>query len=272
MRAHTILNTLWAALPLVLAALALRPVTASQLRRFAERYHTPSTPETASLLRRLVFRYRAARLVGLAVGLSVPPLTFAVGLQAPDDAVSFGIAGYLIGAFVASVLPTLPATRTRSASLLPRSAADYLPRASLRAPGVAAALGVAATVVYALEPHTLDPSYTTSSSGVGVAVVAALATAVAVRLVVRRPQPVASTDELSVDDAMRSHSLHTLSAAGLAIALLGTAGALWQMGGSSTSSLVRAVGLVLGLVALASALAAWFYRLEPWHVRRTFTS
>ena len=271
MRLHTVLNTAWAALPLLLAALALRPVTERSLQRFTDRHEVARTGEADAFLRRLLFRWRAMRLAGAAIGLSVPSLAFATGLHV-SSALSLGVAGYLTGAFVASVLPSRPRTRTRSASLLPRRAADYLPRSSLLGPWVAVAVSAGATLVYVLEPRTGNSGAAGLTSVLVVTVVAALASALAVRIVVRRPQPVGSADELAVDDALRAEALHTLTAAGFAIGLLGTAGSLFVMGGYASNHLVRAAGVVAGFTAFAGAIVAWFFRIGYWTVSRTFTS
>lgn len=271
MKIQQLLNTAWAALPVLLALLALRRASARELSRFADRYGISVTTETAPVLNRLIFRSRAARLIGAAVGLSLHPVGSAVGLSLPADGPFFGICGYLIGAFGAALVPSWPGGRRRSASLTPRSAAQYLPRTALLTPPAAVVVSVTATIVYALESRTSEPNFTGSSAGFVVAIVAAVATALAIRVVVRRPQPVMSSELTATDDAIRSQALHILAGAGLALALAGTSSALIEMGVYATNTWIHGIGLVAALVAGFGALTAWLFRSSPWLVRRTPT-
>jgi hypothetical protein len=63
----------WAAFPVVLAVLAVRPVSARELSAFSWRYSLEIDRETLPVVTRSVRRGRAARLAGAALGLSLYP-------------------------------------------------------------------------------------------------------------------------------------------------------------------------------------------------------
>jgi hypothetical protein len=202
---------------------------------------------------------------------SLHPVGVALGITVPDQSVLFGVSGYLIGASGAALLPTQPATRTRRALLVPRRAVDYLPRFVLVLLLVAATVSLATIVVYIIEPHRTLPTFSGSTSGIFLAIGAAMATGIAVRVVVARSQPVSTQDLVAVDDAMRSQALHTLTGAGLAVTLIGTGSCLLEMGGYANNPWLHVGGGIAGLVAFVGALLAWSFRSSAWQVARPVT-
>jgi hypothetical protein len=270
-------NTLWAAFPVVLAVLAVRPVSRRQVRRFVDRYGVAASSGAPAALSGLILRNRASRLIGAAIGCSLPSLAFAIGIAIPNagEGILYGVSGYLIGAFVAALLPTQPATRQRRASLVPRRSGDYLPRLALITPAVAIAVSVAASIVYLVEPRRAIPTFFGAETPIGglvLAVVAGAATVIAVRIVVARPQPLNTPELAAVDDAVRTQALHTLTGAGLAVALTGTGSCLFDMGGFATNPWFHSAGWVGGGAALVGALIAWLFRSAPWRVSRYLPS
>jgi hypothetical protein len=162
---------------------------------------------------------------GLADQRPLPPAPLSV-LAFP----SAWAAGYLLGGVAAELTRQRPHPRqVRAAILAPRRLADYLPAWMLR-----------------------------SERAVALAVLG-------LRAMVRRPQPVASTGELAVDDALRSTSLHRAAGAGLA--------ALLFLLGNQLGALDRhwwALTGFLALVCYGLAIGCWKDLTSPlwWPIRR----
>src|SRR5579862_2626525 len=239
---HRVFISLWGALPIVLVLLALRPASERELNGFGIRYGVRPTPDTHFAMAGYVQRGRRGRLVGAALGLSFYPVLYALGLVIPNQSLLYGILGYPLGAFVAAVIPTSRRSGPRSASLTPRRLSDYLPRSVLLAPAVAVVISACAVVVDRLEPRAPLPYTSDIMVGLGLSAVAAIATLVAIRIVVARPQPIVSPELLAVDDAMRAQTLHTLGAAGIAVALWGTATCLLEMGSNAAPAWLHDAG------------------------------
>lgn len=260
---------LWGALPIALAFSALRPVSPGEIRRFAVRYGVQETAESVSAMHKYIRLGRIGRLSGAAIGLSIHPVLYAVGLGIPNDSAYYGVIGYLLGAFLTALVPRSIGSGTRSASLSQRRLRDYLPRSALVAPMVAVAVSALAVIIYEVEPRRAIPEFSGSTVGLWVSVVAAVATFVAIRIVVARSQPVVTRPLVAVDDAMRTQTLHILNGAGMAIALLGTAACLFEMGGYAAPTWLHIVGQVAGLFALIGAVVAWMFIGASWRVPRT---
>ena len=269
MYTEVVVYGLWAVVPVLFAVLAVRPVSAKELSRFTNRYGLERNPEIDTAAARAVRRGRTGRLAGAALGLSLYPVLFALGWTIPNHSFDFGIIGYLLGAFVTALVPSAPRAKARRASLVPRRAGDYLPRTALVMPTIAAAVSAVAVITYLLEPRRALSSWNGSTSGLGIAAVAAAATFIAVRVVVARPQPLTTPGLDAVDDAVRTQAVHTLAASGISVALFGTAACLFEMGAYASPEWLRLVGVFSGLAALAGSLMAWTFRSAPWRVQRT---
>ena len=239
------------------------------MRAFAARYGIEITPETSNALARSIRRGRAGRLAGAAIGLSLPPVLAGLGVNIPGGGLLYGVIGYLIGAFVAALIPGLQRTEPRRASLVPRRPSDYLPRLALQAPSFAVGASALAVIVYNLEPHQSNVYFTGAPAGLLMTAIAAAGTLLAVRVVVGRAQPMTSADLVAADDAMRTQAIHTLAGAGIAIALFGTAACLFGMGVTASLSWLKVIGVLGGTVALLGSFAAWGFRGAAWRVSRT---
>jgi hypothetical protein len=266
------LYTVWAVFPLVLAVGALRPVSGRELSRFANRYGLVLNPESGLAVTKSVRRGRTGRLAGAALGLSLYPCLSAFGVGIPSESLLYGLVGYLVGAFVTSLVPSSIGTEVRRASLVPRRASDYLPRLALVTPGLALGISTAAVIALVVEPRRTVISFDGSPSGLVAAAIAAVATFAAIRVVVARPQPLSTPELVAVDDAIRTQALHTLAGSGIAVALFGTSATLWAMGGHAAFGWLHATGFVGGLCAIVAALYAWGFRSRPWRVQRTILS
>jgi len=265
---YRVLDGLWSVVPVALAWLATRPVSDRELRRFAARYGLDDSPPTTAVAP-YVRRGRLARLGGAALGLSLHPLLYAAGLAIPNDDLYYGVLAYLLGAFVTALVPLARPAGTRRASLVPRRATDYLPRTAFVVPPATVALCALAVVVCQIEPRRYSLVYGSATGLLVLTAVAVAATLAGIRAVVARSQPVADPVLVAVDDAIRSQAAHTLSGAGTAIALLGAAGALLQMGAYASPAWLHVAGLVAGLAAAAGAVVAWCSIGSAWRVVHT---
>jgi hypothetical protein len=263
---YSVFETLWAAFPVLLAILAIRPVSDTELIRYARRFGLEVSAETRPSLIRTIRRSRTSRLAGAAIGLSVHPVLYALGVVIPNQSAVYGILGYLLGAFGAALLPRSPRVEVRRASLVPRRPSDYLPQIALRGPGISLAISAAAILAYYVEPRQAFPNPTGGTAGLALSALAAVATVIAVRVVVARPQPATSPGLIAVDDAMRTQAVHTLAGTGIAIAFIGTASCLFEMGDSASAEWLRILGLVGGICALAVVSVAWGLRRAAWQV------
>jgi hypothetical protein len=269
MYANVVLYGLWAVFPVVLAVLALRPVSARELTRFTKRYGLELEPETSAAVAGSVRRGRAGRLVGAALGLSLFPVLSAFGVGIPSQSVIYGLIGYLLGAFVTSLVPTSLGVEIRRASLVPRRPGDYIPRLALITPTLAVVISTVAVIVFVIEPRRTVVNFYGTPAGLAAAAIAAVATFIAIRIVVARPQPVTTPGLVAVDDALRAQAIHTLAGSGIAVALFGTGSCLWEMGGYAAPGWLHVTGIVAGACALVGALYAWGFRSAPWRVERT---
>ncbi|MDA8358390.1 MAG: hypothetical protein M0Z95_19350 [Actinomycetota bacterium] len=267
---YRVFDVLWGALPVVLAVLAVRPVSAGELRTFSSRYGIAATPGTHSAMKWYIRVGRCGRLAGAAIGLSAHSVLYALGVSVANQSLFYGIIGYLLGAFVTALVPRARGAQTRQASLAQRRLTDYLPRFAFIALGVAVVVAGLAVAIYELEPRRALPDFSGSSTaGLALVVIVAIVTVVAIRIVVARSQPITSWELVAVDDALRAQAVHTLGGAGLAIALFGASSCLLEMAGYASPTWLHVVGVVAGVAALLGACAAWGLIGASWHVPRT---
>lgn len=268
---YRIAHSLWALLPVALAVMAIRPVTDRETDRFAARYRVPPALRTAPLLIASLHRCRAGRLAGSALGFNLPALAALAGVALPGPELLYGIIGYFLGAFVTALVPLSARTAERAALLVPRRPGDYLPRLALFLPGLAVAAGAAAVVIADIEPHRPHVGLSGTQAGLVVSTIASAATFAAIRMVVHRAQPVAAPEDVTIDDALRSETVHTLTAAGISVALVGTSFCLAEMGGEAAPAWLHWVGLIATLLSLAAAVVVWEFRRSPWFMSRAAT-
>jgi hypothetical protein len=216
------------ALPVLYAVHVIgKPVDRARLERFVTRTGMPVTATNGEQ----VIRYLAAtsrwRTAGLATG-SVAAVLWALPERQVTVNVLVLLAGWFVGALVAEarVAHLHPEGRRRAALLLRRRATDYLPamvwRAlplSLAGHTVVVAGGIAAL---SYEYGSWQPwRWLTEPAAALPWALAPVALAATVRLIQRqvlyRPQPAVAADVRAADDAIRSRSLHVLSACGAAV-------------------------------------------------------
>lgn len=268
MTANQVISTCWSVVPVLLVIFAIRPVSRREIVGFSENYGVKVTQETLPAMTNPIRRARAARLAGAAVGLSVHNVFSGLGVTIPNQGVIYAICGYLLGAFVTALIPSGRTSARRRASLVPRVARDYLPRAALVAPIVIVGISALATLAYELEPHRNFATFSGDIAALPVSAVVVVSSYVGITLVVARPQPIASSSLTVIDDALRTQAIHTISAVGLAISFAGLSTCLFQMAGYTSFGWLRVTGVVLAVAALCAMFASWSFRQARWQVRR----
>ena len=277
---------LWLAVAGVLAA--RRPLEPAELAAWASGHGLEGLPDRRlEPAARYLGRSRLYRTVGGAVpfaaGTVAPSLWAATqGLPAPWPLALFGVrswlAGYLAGVLVAEYRWARPRTGVvRSAALVPRRLGDYLPVRVVAGMRLAALAVSALVPLLAWGPLAAVPVRGLVVGGRGGALATAalaLAVAAAVELALRRlvgrPQPAADPEELAVDDALRSTSVHAVAGAGLAIVLLSLSVQVGLVAANLGGGPGRTAVVALSWACAAAALAAWIRVGHPrrWAVRR----
>jgi hypothetical protein len=256
------------------------------VERWARSAGLPLTAENRRVVRRYLTWNRRARRAGGLAGFVLPNLyggivdhSFA-GFPFP-----FIIVGYLLGAVVAEVVVNRPRRRSGAALLVARRLGDYLPgHVLLLQRGLPVVAVLLLPGAFALSPFPdLVPSPNVEPDTLaGFAVPAAVAVGTAVviealqRLIVARRQPVTSHDDLAVDDAIRSSSLHVLAGAALAMLLFTVAVEVASLAAFAKASAWPAPLAWLPLAGLVAALLAagvyfWLRLPDPhgFQVRRS---
>jgi hypothetical protein len=187
------------------------------------------TEETRPVVRRYLTWSRRARTVGGLVGFLAPVIyalvgEVALGREVITDAGGWSVLlmfiGYLLGALVAELVINRPGGHQGPTMRGSRRVGEYLSHYLLviqRSLGIACAALVGAYVL--LSPFVRTPGPDPGSiaifglPGVGLAVVIEALQ----RTIIGRRQPAASPDDLTVDDAMRSSSMHLVAGTGIAL-------------------------------------------------------
>jgi hypothetical protein len=189
------------------------------------------TQETRPVVRRYLTWSRRSRTVGGLVGFLAPVIyarvvEVALGPDVISESDSGGwsvllmFIGYLLGSVFAELVINSPSRRPGAQMPGSRRPGDYLSRYLLfmqRSLGVACAALVGAYALLAPLARTPepDPRLVAIFGLVGVGVAAVVETLQ--RFIIGRRQPATSPDDLAVDDAMRSSSVHLVAGAGIAI-------------------------------------------------------
>lgn len=213
--------------PLLLAAsLGYGPVSRSRLEAFARLHRLPVTADNGNQVIRYLAVTRRWRCAGLGAGAAA-----AVAWSLPFQRVTVSSLALVAGWFAGALAAELHLARTvrgqrRAAWLRSRTPRDYvgvfvwwLPAAGALALGVPWAL---AATVRALEQPGAWPSGAGTIGGLLVLGGALLIR----RRILLRAQPPAAPDVVDADDAIRSRSLHVLSAAAFVLAVFCAAGEL----------------------------------------------
>ena len=129
-------------------------------------------------------------------------------------------------------------------------------------------------MVYAIAPKNpqrgVDPSVAFVVAAAIVVVAFAALTEWFSRIIVLRPQPAITDDLLAADDAIRAGSIHSLSAAAVALILLSLGWTLLSLAGVTVNPQLGAIVSGLGVACDLGALIAWIVlgHVTNWQVRR----
>ncbi|GGN20183.1 hypothetical protein FHR83_001970 [Actinoplanes campanulatus] len=238
--------TLPVAVALFTAVLTDFPVQREAVRRFAERHGFVVTADNGARIADYLATVRRWRSAGLAAALTAYTIVD-VRNNRLSVSVTFLLAGWFAGAVIAEAqLAALPPGRP-GAGLTPRTAARYLPAAQRYAlPAVILAFAALAAAGGA-------PSGRLAALSAAVAVVAALV-ALTVRRILLRPQPVAAAGALAADEAIRSRSLHAVTAAGTTLVAYCAADLLLRAVAGRSADLAL---LLIPLVAIGVPWWGW---------------
>ena len=218
---------------------------------------------------------RVLRTWGVLVGLFLPPL---VGAALGGDSTAnpvWAFVGYLLGAIYAELSLVRPvAPGRRSASVVPRELADYLPRRLLRAQRLLGVLAVAGGTAAIVVPYgDRSPWLQPPDDVLLVAVVVAggvlgLGLQLVERWLVRRPQPFVEPSLVAADDAIRSQSVHSVAGSGIAVLLVLCGVAAGALAGSDVQ-FFRWTMWVFAALSIVLALNVWlYYGHRAWRVPR----
>ena len=269
----------------LVAVRAVRPLLSVEVDRWLQAHGLDVGADSRAVVARHLQRSRRWRAAGL-----LPPYvagTTATGIWVmlysrdypPEPWHTLGnpgtwIACYALGAVLAELTRPrpFPAAGDRAAALLPRQPRQYLPGWVLPACWAAAAGAVLVTLALRWLPLQDEPTGA-DRSGLLVAASAVDMAAllhVVIRVVLRRRQPYASTEQLAVDDALRSACLHRVAGAGMAFVLLVLAGAVWNLAVVVDLPPLRFLLPVIVMVGLLPAAWCAFVglRAERWRVPR----
>jgi hypothetical protein len=232
-------------------------VSLARLRRFARRHQLTVTAANGERVIRYLATTRRWRTVGLVLGLfSSIGRALSHGAIGVDFLTLF--AGWFAGALVAEIRLARPRFGPqRAASLTARVPAMYLPRLARGLVPVLAAVSVPLIVRGAGPAAWL--------LGAAAAAVAVVVTRVQVT-VLRRPQPVDAPDVVAADDAIRSRSLHVLTAGGATLVLYCLLGQLWLVADLADPGWHLQAWAGFGYFIVP--LLGWSMATAPWRVVR----
>jgi hypothetical protein len=247
------------ALVVAIARNVAKPESADE---WAAQHGIGLTEVTRPMVLHYLTRSRRFRLAGALIGLVIP-----FGTNLPGFEVMIG---YLIGALIAEFTQKrLADGDTRSASLVPRSLSDYLPRYVPMALRSAALLATTYLALYFLSRFGIGVP-TEIWVGASATIVLPLVVEYLLRRMVARPQPAASAELVAVDDALRASSIHAAAGAGLGASLLMLAVMTWIAGSFAYPPVAQWAFYVLAAAMAVSAIVMWL-RLgpaTPWNVQR----
>jgi hypothetical protein len=183
--------------------------------------------------------------------------------------------GWFVGAVIAEWrIATVPVGERRAASLRRRRLGDYVARSAVALAAGVWSLVAAATLIALGDTvlHHRPTRYYQSVPGglwteLALLVVAGAVLVFVANRVLRRPQPLAASDVLAADEALRRHSLYVLVGSALALAgylsaqIVATVGVSGPGSGYQLRDALELVG-ILGL-PIAGALVALSPRRRP---------
>ncbi|MEA2828526.1 MAG: hypothetical protein QOG43_2965 [Actinomycetota bacterium] len=183
--------------------------------------------------------------------------------------------GYLAGALYAELSLVRVATDgERTASLVPRELADYLPRRLLvaqRGLGLLIAAGAGAAAVLPYGDRSPE-SFSVHGDGVLAAGLVGVAFTIGLervqRWVVQRPQPFTEPALVAADDAIRAQSVHSLAGSGLAVLLVLNSFIAWALAVSDVQILRWTMWVPSGFGFPAALAVCLYYGHRAWWVQR----
>ncbi len=275
-----ILLGLGAALALAVLALVVRAPSEARLPSWASRHGLELTEANRPVVAAYLRRTRIFQTAGAAIGWLASPVYVGIsGRPFPlgGNWVALTVGGFLLGAVTAEATflrRSRARSLVRSAALVPRALPDYIPAPTTWALRILPLLIVVFAVLYAAVPKDLQRSVD-QPSVVFLLVVSILLVGFALvietilRAIVARPQPVVRQDLVEADDAIRANSIHALSAAAVAVLLLGAGWALVTVGTVTSMEPLRQVLPWLGVVTDVMSVVAWVGLGHPrtWRVQ-----
>lgn len=265
-------------LTVVLLALlrANRAVDDNFVDVWAQAHALTLTPENRPMVSWYLRTARLLRTWGGLGGLFLPPLALAaLGFDAGGVFPMWIFLGYLAGALYAELSLVRPIQGDRTASLVPRDLADYLPRRLLIAQRGLGLLIGAGAIVAAVAPYGDRTTKGLGLHGGGLLAVGLIGVAFSVwlervqRWVVQRPQPFTEPALVAADDAIRAQSVHSLAGSGLAALLVLNTLVAWALAVSDVQVLRWTMWIPSGFgfpIALGVCL---YYGHRAWRVPRT---
>jgi hypothetical protein len=253
---------------------------------WAQAHGVELTPESRQMVAWYLRRSRVLRTWGALAGLLLPSLV-ELALNGRVQLLGFGtdgsaapyagpigaFVGYLVGSLVAEVSLARPVDRVRrSASVVPREIADYLPGRLLgaqRALGITAVLGVLVLGLVPYDPReAAEPEWLSLLTGAAVFAAFAFGLEALERWLVRRPQPFTSPSLMAADDAIRAQSVHSLAGSGLALLLVLCSGICAGLAVSDVDVLRWTMWLPALVALFLSIRACLEIGHRGWRVRR----
>ena len=258
----------------------------AEARSWARGHDLTLTDETRPIVTIYLRNSRHLRQLGAVGALFIAAaVTAGTGVDLHVPGMVWILCGYVIGSLWAELaLAHVPSSGARSASLETRRLRDYLPLpmvvAEVALPLIAGALSI---VSFAADPSTRPNNSTNVELFVvgspevmrqgavatgAVAVALMIAVAVGQRLLLRRPQPLCRPEELVIDDAMRSTSIHLVGATGLVVAAMTMAQQLGYLS-NLVSGTMQTVLILAAVAAVAASLLIWkVWAHRRWPARR----
>jgi hypothetical protein len=271
--------------PVVLAR-AYAKANDKLLAEWAQAHGVELTPESRQMVARYLRKSRVLRTWGALAGMLLPSLV-ELALNGRVQLLGFGtdgsaapyagpigaFIGYLVGSLYAEVSLARPVDEARrSASLVPRELADYLPRRLLRAQrtlGVAAVFGVLVLGLVPYDPReAAEPEWLSLLAGAAVFGAFAVGLEALERWLVRRPQPFTHPSLVAADDAIRAQSVHSLAGSGIALLLVLCSGICVGLAASDVDVLRWTMWLPALVALFLSIRACLEIGHRGWRVRR----
>jgi hypothetical protein len=199
-----------------------RPVSPSELSRFAGRFSLSVDTMDFGLVSARLRRSRKLRSVAVAVGFTVGALPVYVNLIDRESASSFSnfftsqawLIGAAFGAMMAELLVVQRPTRQGKAALIARRPGDYVATGWFKLVAFLTLVAVAATMTAAV---SRNPLWGRSLAGAAGAVIAVALIWLGLRTITDRPLLAPDGPLRDTDEALRAYGAHHLVGAGIAL-------------------------------------------------------